>query len=313
MKKNVVLVLLSISLSISAQSKKMRYDNDSVKWEKNKVFTIGNVAKDSKYYLGIDSLYDFIANNVRISDYILYNKIQGEVMLRFLVDIDGNLQNIEAYKSPHDSLSVAAMEVVAKTSGKWEAAETAKGKKVKLYYELPIYFDFVRDENDVPNYVMDVSMFDIDKKKYNKIIPKFEGGLNNFYRFISSNLEYPNFDSVKTVFGNFRVSFVVNTDGSVSDLQIDMSHVTIPVKGQRVVAKNAEIEEVFKNEIFRLLLLTSGKWTAGKFDGNFVRVKYRTIFEFNYSNFSIEIPLMIPHNRVTSKTKKRIEGNTASD
>lgn len=83
--------------------------------------------------------------------------------------------------------------------------------------------------------------------------PEFEGGIQQFYKFIGANYKVPN---VKGLKGKIYMQFVVEKDGSLADIKIirDLGHGT----GEEAV---------------RVLSLCP-KWTPGKQKGIPVRVLY---------------------------------------
>lgn len=66
------------------------------------------------------------------------NNIQGKVTLKFVVERDGSLTNIEEIASPDRSLTEEAIRVL-KQSPKWTPGKQ-RNKPVRVYYVLPIDF-----------------------------------------------------------------------------------------------------------------------------------------------------------------------------
>lgn len=85
--------------------------------------------------------------------------------------------------------------------------------------------------------------------------PTFPGGMGNFYKYISENFRYPSVNNFRPK-GIIRISFVVDKDGSISDVYA--SETLDPYL-------DAEAVRVVKN---------SPKWEPGIQDGKVVRVKY---------------------------------------
>lgn len=83
--------------------------------------------------------------------------------------------------------------------------------------------------------------------------PQFPGGFNEFIKFIGKNFRAP---EVEGLSGVLKMSFVIETNGSISDIQVvnDLGHGTA-------------------EEAKRVLLL-SPKWTPGDQEGKPVRVAY---------------------------------------
>jgi protein TonB len=72
----------------------------------------------------------------------LDNEIQGTVVIQFVVDVEGNVSNIEAISGPEE-LRDAAIRVIKK-SGKWIPAVQNK-RHVKSYKRQPIVFSLLTE------------------------------------------------------------------------------------------------------------------------------------------------------------------------
>jgi hypothetical protein len=95
--------------------------------------------------------------------------------------------------------------------------------------------------------------------------PQFKGGISAFYRFLSQNIHYPEAMLTKNVQGKELISMTVETDGSLSDIQV--------VKDLGCGAAK---------EVIRVLKL-SPKWEPGYQNGSKVRVRYTIPISFNIS------------------------------
>jgi protein TonB len=97
-----------------------------------------DVQIESEYPGGTSSWIRFIKKN--LSNYpeeALEKGVQGTVVVRFIVDREGNVSEVEAVSGPEE-LKAAAVTVIRK-SGKWKPAEH-NGRKVKSYKKQPITF-----------------------------------------------------------------------------------------------------------------------------------------------------------------------------
>jgi protein TonB len=86
----------------------------------------------------------------------------------------------------------------------------------------------------------------------------FKGGLSDMYTYISKNLRYPAIAADNGVFGTATVRFVVNKDGSISNVEL--------LKG---------FDRACDNEAMRVIK-SMPTWQAGRVNGNPVR-SYFTI------------------------------------
>ena len=83
--------------------------------------------------------------------------------------------------------------------------------------------------------------------------PDFPGGLENFYNFFDKNFKKP---EVPNLIGKIFLSFIVETDGSLTDIR------TLKDPG---FGTGAEAEKVLQQ---------SPKWIPGRKEGKRVRVNY---------------------------------------
>ena len=97
-------------------------------------------------------------------------------------------------------------------------------------------------------------------------VPVFPGGLDALGRFLGTNIKYPKAEREKGIQGRVAVTFVVEKDGSLSDLKV--------VRG---------ISKGLDNESVRVLKL-SPKWKPGNVKGKKVRVQYSIPISFTLAN-----------------------------
>lgn len=79
----------------------------------------------------------YIADNFRYSNIQGDCSIQGKIVVSFIVNEDGNLNDIKVKKSVYSDLDQEAVRVV-KSMPKWIPAKQ-NGKAVKSKYTLPVY------------------------------------------------------------------------------------------------------------------------------------------------------------------------------
>ncbi len=91
------------------------------------------------YQGGDDALYLFIAENLQYPAAAKENNIQGMALVKFTVEIDGRISNLELLEDPGHGCGNAALNVVKMTSGQWNAG-TVDGEVKPTGYQLPISF-----------------------------------------------------------------------------------------------------------------------------------------------------------------------------
>ena len=94
--------------------------------------------KVAEYPGGISAMMTFLKNTLKYPKDCEVAGIEGRVMMRFVINEDGTISNMEAMQSPDERLTAEATRVVG-LMPKWTPA-IDKGKKVKMRYSLPITF-----------------------------------------------------------------------------------------------------------------------------------------------------------------------------
>jgi protein TonB len=94
--------------------------------------------KESEFRGGVDMWVRYLQQNLRYPDRAMKNDTQGMVVVQFVVDTGGNIEEIDLYKSVEYTLDDEAKRLIIK-SPKWSAA-TQEGRKVKSYKRQPIVF-----------------------------------------------------------------------------------------------------------------------------------------------------------------------------
>ena len=81
---------------------------------------------------------NWVQNNVKYPQIALENGIQGNVVIKFVVEKDGKLSNIQVLQTPDKTLADAAVQVLQK-SPKWKPGKQ-RNKPVRVTYTLPVSF-----------------------------------------------------------------------------------------------------------------------------------------------------------------------------
>jgi protein TonB len=100
-----------------------------------KIFTAVEI--ESKYPGGVPAWSAFLYRRLAYPPEASDAGIQGTVIVRFIVDKEGNVSEVEAISGPEELLSSAVS--VIKKSGRWEPA-IQNGRKVNSYKKQPITF-----------------------------------------------------------------------------------------------------------------------------------------------------------------------------
>lgn len=92
--------------------------------------------------------------------------------------------------------------------------------------------------------------------------PEFPGGMKRLSEYISSHLQYPTVSQENGVMGNVRVSYVIDEEGNVTDVEVMES-----------------IDPYLDEEAIRVIS-SMPKWKPGIKDGKYVKMKTSTLVKF---------------------------------
>lgn len=202
------------------------------------------VSQQAAFPAGETILKKFIENNLVYPEAALKNKKEGTLFLVLTITPTGEVKDINSLNK--DSLGYgmedAAIDLVRKTSGKWLPASHGS-QKVASHYRIPIIFNIndyqenLEDrearkaaiaktidslsrkarENEAEPTALEEEVFEIFQVQK---MAQFKGGEDAMYRFISDNLQYPPEALENGISGRVVVSFVVEKDGSITNVKI---------------------------------------------------------------------------------------------
>lgn len=117
------------------ESKSKEEQNES---ESNKIFNGDDVDQQPSFPGGTNALNTFILSNLKYPVWAQEKGIQGRVVVKFIVEKDGSISNVEVDRSVSTSLDNEAMRVV-KAMPKWIPGQI-NGKVVKVECSHPFVF-----------------------------------------------------------------------------------------------------------------------------------------------------------------------------
>lgn len=205
-----------------------------------------DVEENAQFPGGEQECFKFLAANVRYPAECQEQGIQGRVLVSFVVNTDGSIEEIKAMRSPDPALSKEAERVVG-LMPKWKPAMQGD-KAVRSRFYLPIMFRLKGDETQKPDSVKaDMAANDVpqaasaesgDEKVYEMVETnaQFPGGDQECYKWLAQNMKYPVKAQEEGVQGRVVVSFVVNRDGSIVDVKVIRSpHSSLSKEAERLV------------------------------------------------------------------------------
>jgi protein TonB len=100
--------------------------------------------KKAEFIGGNEEMIKFLSENVKYPEDVLQANekganIHGRVYVKFVVEKDGSISDVEVVRSVHPSLDAESVRVVKLMSGKWTPA-TERGKPVRSKFTLPFVF-----------------------------------------------------------------------------------------------------------------------------------------------------------------------------
>ena len=253
------------------------------------LFDIATSEEDTVYQMvdqmpefpgGMDAMMEFIASNVKYPQDAIDQGKGGRVLVSFVVEKDGYVSNPKVIKGVCESIDEEATRVI-RAMPRWYAG-MKDGKPVRVSFTIPITFK-IREMDDEHNTKVKIVQADDEKGHSCKVetatfpdnpakekmqpdkngvyqiveeMPVFPGGEQALMDYVSKNVVYPNEAQEKGISGRVFVSFIVEKDGSVNEVEV--------VRG---IGGGCDEEAV---RVIKAL----PKWKPGKMKGKPVRVSY---------------------------------------
>ncbi|MEO3405228.1 TonB family protein [Mucilaginibacter sp. CAU 1740] len=211
---------------------------------------------------GLEAFGKFLASNLKYPAAAREQKIQGRVIITFIVEKDGSLSNKKIVRGITDDLNNEALRVIA-LSPKWKPG-IQNGRPVRVQYSVPISFTLAPDDVPVADTVAGIKGKIVSEPVFTSVeqVPEFPGGIEAFGKFLAANVKYPKAARDNNVQGRVIITFVVEKDGSLTDMKV--------VRG---IGSGCDEEAV------RVLKL-SPAWKCGIQNGRPVNVQYSVPISF---------------------------------
>ncbi|MBS4766584.1 TonB family protein [Alistipes sp. kh20] len=185
--------------------------------------------------------------------------IQGRVVVSFEIKADGSLADLKVLQSPDKLLSDEACRVI-ESSPKWTPGEQ-RGQKVTVKYTLPVDFRTAAAKQATAQ----TAPAGDEPFLITEVMPSFQGGdLSAFRQWVQMHVRYPAEAMKQNIQGRVVTSFIVEKDGSVSNINVLQS----PGK-----LLSDEASRVIGN-------VPADAWAPGRQRGQAVRVKLTVPVDF---------------------------------
>lgn len=211
----------------------------------------------------------WLQTQVRYPAEALKKQIEGRVVCSFVVERDGSVSNIMTLQSPDRLLTDEVRRVLA-NSPCWTPG-MQKGKTVRVKYIVPVDFR-LPEKNEAATGAGTPAAAKTDSPAAEEdapvtlaeTMPSFEGGdLTTFRQWLQTQICYPAEALKKGVWGDVICSFVVERDGSVSNIRTLQSP-----------------DRPLNEEVERIIKASSTHWQPGRDKGKKVRVKLEITIKF---------------------------------
>jgi len=223
---------------------------------------------------GNAALLKYIADKIIYPENVKKEKIDGRVNCQFVVNTDGSVSDVIVLRSLHPELDKEAVRVLSALP-KFKPGKD-KGEVVRVRYSVPVRFGPKEAGTQPTQPAQQTKQASTTKPKVDpndptlyitvEDMPEFPGGNTALLKYFADNIIYPEVSKVNKVEGRVNCQFVVEKDGSVSNIII--------VRG---------IDQNLDNEAVRVLS-TLPKFKPGKEKGEVVRVKYSVPVRFSLGN-----------------------------
>lgn len=131
MKKLILMSLMAVCCLVTASAQK------TVVSQKNqKVYDVAEQMPE--YPGGMPAMFEFLMKNMKYPKDAEKQKVEGRVMVMFVVETDGSISDVKVAKKTFPSLDAEAVRVV-QSMPKWTPGRD-KGKVVRVQYTLPVSF-----------------------------------------------------------------------------------------------------------------------------------------------------------------------------
>jgi TonB family protein len=225
------------------------------------------VEKEPSFYAGNDRFPLYLAHQIVYPPDAVKKRIEGKVFVSFVVEKNGSLTDIQVLRGVSPDIDAEAVRAISK-SPKW-APGIQNGRPVRVRYNMAIIFKLPPLQANKNQQMMDsLRQLPIEQTIFtmSQNMPEFPGGKEGFRKYFLDNLKYPDKAKEDNVDGKVLLNFIIERDGSLSNIKI-IRHLS------------SETDE----EALRVMN-NCPKWIPGNQNGKPVRVAYSLSIPFPIKN-----------------------------
>ncbi len=156
---------------------------------------------------GVQQMYDYMIELFVFPDDAISNGVKGTIHLDFIVEKDGSLSDIKVLRGIGQGCDEEAVRVL-ETMPAWTPG-MHEGQVVRVAYKMPLFIEIEASENSNDEVYTIVEQ-----------MPEFPGGPNAMFEHIASQIKYPQKARDNRIQGRVFVHFVIETDGSISNITV---------------------------------------------------------------------------------------------
>lgn len=215
--------------------------------------------KNSEFKGLIDSLIGYIKTQTKFLDIVKQNSLSSSTFISLVTDENGKVMDVKELNYNNAGAEKILINTLREMPN-WIPA-VYNGKNVKFKHEL--YIRYFRDFLEINEVGLNISNKN-EIFKAVEIMPEFPGGAMEMMKFIQKTIIYPQMAKEAGLSGKCFLTFVINSDGTISDIQV--------VKGvEKCSACDAEAIRVVK---------AMPKWEPGIQNGKPVSVFFNLPINF---------------------------------
>lgn len=248
-------MLLLLITANSAFAQKVEPQKKAAQQNVDEVFVV--VEEAPEFPGGESALMKFLNDNINYPEDAQKRGKEGRVIVQYIVEKDGSLSDVNVLRSADPLLDAEAVRVV-NSMPNWKPGKQ-RGQEVRVRYTLPVLFKLDADGKKV---VLKAASDENKEQIVDEVfvvveeVPAFPGGESALMKFLNDNIKYPEEAQKKGAEGRVICQFVVEKDGSLSEVNVIRS-----------------ADPLLDAEAVRVIE-SMPKWKPGKQRGQYVRVKY---------------------------------------
>lgn len=97
---------------------------------------------DPRFPGGLESMYNYLANNIHFDEEAISNNVSGKVYVEFVINKQGQINNVKIVKSIHPSLDQEVINAI-KGMPQWTPG-IKNGEIVNVRYRMPVKFNLIK-------------------------------------------------------------------------------------------------------------------------------------------------------------------------